>query len=247
MRRLPVVLLACLSIPAIPAAGQHAGDILLTVPGVGGPIVTSGGTWTGQYAGRVFDDGVMPTDTPYKTGSPGFDSLAGTFPAGATIRFDFAKQLLYWDGSALASPPAAMTLDYQPDQGGRSATITGSDTAGAPGFTITSVPSDGAFHEHLDYKLPDGAATGLYGLVLTLGPGAGSSGFTTSEPFLITFEQGFPTNVTAGVQAMVDVAFAPVPEPSTVALLGMAAAGGAWLAARRGRKKGLQAHARQTG
>ncbi len=244
MRRLPLLLVPCLSILAIPAVAQHAGDIELTVPVADGPIVTSGGTWIGHYAGRVFDDGVMPLAPPYETGSPGFDGLAGTFPAGATIRVDFAKQLLYWDGFALAPPPAAMTVDYQ---GVRSATITGSDTAGAPGFVITSVPTDGSFHEHLDYALPDGAATGLYGLVLTLGPGAGSSGFATSEPFLITFEQGFASNVPAGVQAMVDVAFAPVPEPSTVALLGMAATGGAWLAARRARKKAPRTQACRDG
>ncbi len=229
MRRLPILLLTCLLIPAAPAAGQHLGDVGLTVPVADGPIVTGGGSWTGEYAGRVFDEGLMPLAPPYETDSPGFSSLAGTFPAGATIRLDFAKQLLFWNGSALAPPPAAMTLDYQ---GVRSATITGSDTAGAPGFVITSVPSNGAFHEHIDYTLPDGAATGLYGIVVTLGPGAGSTGFATSEPFLMTFEQGIASNVPGGVQAMVDVAFAPVPEPSAVALVGLAA-GGAWLAVRR--------------
>jgi hypothetical protein len=234
MRCLPFVILSCLLVPAIPAAAQHQGDILLTVPTADGPIATSGGTWSGEYAGRVFDEGLMPLAAPYTTESPGFDSLAGTFPAGATIRVDFAKQLLYWDGFALAPPPAAMTLDYQ---GVRSATITGSDTAGAPGFVITSVPSTGAFHEHIDYSLPDGATTGLYGVVLTLGPGAGSTGFTTSEPFLVTFEQGFASNVPAGVQAMVDVAFAPVPEPSTLGLMGIAAAGGLWRVVRRSRKR----------
>ncbi len=222
-----------LALAAAPAFGQHAGEVLLRVPVADGPIVTSGGEWTGEYAGRVFDEGLMPLAEPYTTESPGFDSLAGTFPAGATIRLDFTKPLLYWDGIALAPPPAAMTLDYKGD---REATITGSDTAGAPGFVITSVPSNGAFHEHIDYSLPDGATTGLYGIVVTLGPGAGSTGFAASEPFLITFEQGFASNVPAGVQAMVDVAFAPVPEPSTVALTGVAL-GGAWLAARRIRKR----------
>lgn len=215
------------------AAAQHAGDVELSLPVPGGPIVTAGGTWTGQYAGRVFDEGVMPLAAPFTTASPGFDSASGTFPGGSTIRYDFVKQLLYWNGSALAAPNAAMTLDFQDV---RFATITGNDTGGAPGFVITSVPTSGplagSFHEHLDYSLPNDAADGLYGIVLTLGPGAGTTGFTTSQPFLLTFAQGTVANYQTGLATMVDAAFAPVPEPSGVALAAIAAGGG-WLALRR--------------
>ena len=134
------------------AAGQlHSGDIELSVPTPGGPIVTSGGEWVGEYAGRVFDEGIFPLAPPFVTGSPGFDSSAGTFPAGSLIRFDFVKELLYWNGTALAPPVATMMVDYQDV---RFASITGADTAGAPGFVITSVPSNGSFHEHLEYALP---------------------------------------------------------------------------------------------
>lgn len=211
---------------------QHAGDILLTVPTANGPIVTSGGEWVGTYAGRVFDEGNMPPNAPYTTGSPGFDSATGTFPAAATIRYDFVKQLLYWNGSAMATPAATMTLDYL---GSRPATVTGTDFAGAPGAVITSVPANGSFHEHLNYTLSNNAADGLYGVVLTLGPGAGSTGFTTSEPFLVTFALGSFDNYATGLATMVDAAFAPVPEPSGIALAA-AAAGGGWLALRRARK-----------
>lgn len=214
------------------ALAQHAGDVLLTVPTANGPIVTSGGEWVGTYAGRVFDEGIMPATAPYTTGSPGFDSAAGTFPAAATIRYDFVKQLLYWNGSALAVPAATMTLDYV---GNRPATITGTDFAGAPGAVITSVPSNGSFHEHLNYTLTSNAAAGLYGVVLTLGPDGGSTGFTASEPFLVTFSRGSFDNYAAGLSTMVDAAFAPVPEPSGIALAA-AAAGGGWLALRRARK-----------
>lgn len=218
------------------AHGQgHPTDIELAVPTVGGPIVTDGGGWVGQYAGRVFDDGVMPTSPPYTTGSPGFDSLSGTFPAGSTIRFDFVKPLLYWNGTALAAPNVAMTVDYQNT---RFASITGGDAAGGPGFVISSVTSTGAFHEHMDFTLPNDAASGLYGIVLTLGPGGASTGFTTSDPFLVTFARGNVPDYTTGLSVMVDAAFA-VPEPGlAVAALAVAAGG---LAMRRcGRRATLR-------
>jgi hypothetical protein len=134
----------------------------------------------------------------------------------------------------MATPAATMTLDYQ---GNRPATITGADFAGAPGAVITSVPLNGSFHEHVNYTLSSDATPGLYGVVLTLGPGGGSTGFTTSEPFLVTFSRGTVDNYATGLSTMVDAAFAPVPEPSGIALAA-AAAGGGWLALRRARKAG---------
>lgn len=213
-------------------AQVHSGDIELSVPTAGGPIVTDGGDWTGTYAGRVFE-GVFPLTAPFTTDAPGFDSLTGTFPAGDTIRLDFVKQLLFWDGSALVSPNVGMTLDYQ---GVRSATITGTDFGGLSGFVITSVPSNGAFHEHIDYAVPNTAADGLYGVVLTLGPGSPTTAFTTSDAFLVTFEQGTsltPTSYDAGMQAMVDVAFVPEPGGLLMAVAGIA--GGSLLLRRRRR------------
>ncbi len=218
MKRLVFIALATAAAltGSVARAQVHFDDIQLSVPVTDGPIVTAGGDWTGTYAGRVFE-GIF--DAGGQAGSPGFDSPGGTFDPAATIRFDFAKQLLYWNGSALA---------------------TGTELAGGPGFVITSVPGTGAFHDHLDYTVSAGAAAGLYGLVLTLGPGGSGMGFTQSEPFLVTFLQGnldLP-EYQAGMEALVDVAFAPVPEPSTVGLLGIAAVAGGWLASRRAWKKG---------
>jgi hypothetical protein len=213
------------------AAAQHSGDVVLSVPAAGGPIATGGGIWTGTYAGRVFE-GVFPVSAPCTTYAPGFDSLTGTFPAGDTIRLDFAKELLFWDGAALVAPNVGMTLDYQ---GVRSATISGADVGGLSGFVITSVPSNGSFHEHIDYTVPNTAADGLYGVVLTLGPGSPTTAFTTSDSFLVTFEQGTSlssASYAAGMQAMVDVAL--VPEPGGL-LLALAGIGGGWLVLRRSR------------
>lgn len=211
------------------AAAQHTGDVELTVPAANGPIVTSGGDYAGAYAGRVFE-GVMPGATPLETNAPGFDSLNGTFPANAQIRFDFVKQLLYWNGTALTTPTSSLTASYGST---KTATIGGGDTQGLPGFVIAPANAQGAFHTHMFFSLPGDAAAGLYGAVLTLGPGPGATGFATSDSFLIAFSNGTFDQPTVGLDAMVDVAFAPVPEPSTCVLAGCGILGVACLARRR--------------
>jgi hypothetical protein len=229
LRQLFAGMLLMLVLVSSAVAQIHSGDIELSVPVSGGPIVTGGGIWTGTYAGRVFE-GVFPVSAPFTTDAPGFDSLTGTFPAGDTIRLDFAKELLFWDGAALVAPNVGMTLDYQ---GVRSATISGADVGGLSGFVITSVPSNGSFHEHIDYTVPNTAADGLYGVVLTLGPGSPTTAFTTSDSFLVTFEQGTSlssASYAAGMQAMVDVALVP-----GGLLLALAGIGGGWLVLRRSR------------
>jgi hypothetical protein len=213
------------------AHAQHSGDIELDVLVANGPIVTSGGDYTGTYAGRVFE-GVMPSITPLETDAPGFDSLNGTFPANAQIRFDFVKQLLYWNGTALTTPASSLTVSYGSS---KTATIGGGDTAGLPGFVIAPADSAGAFHKHMFFSLPDGAAAGLYGAVMTLGPGPGATGFTTSDSYLVAFSNGSFLDQAAGLDAMVDVAFAPVPEPSTWVLAGTGLAAAVWRAFRRKR------------
>lgn len=234
MKRSLLMLTAMILMPTGAARAQHVTDVILSVPVTNGPIVTSGGSWTGQYAGRVFDDGIMPSAPPYNTTSPGFDGVNGTFPGGSVIRLDFVKELLFWNGSALVAPTTTMTVSY----GGRSGSVTGSDTAGQPGFIVSSVPPEGSFHIHPTYGLPSDAAAGLYGLVLTLGPATGTTGFTTSDSFLVTVARGAVPNYTTGLSTMVDAAFAPVPEPSGAALAAVAAAG-AWLALRKTRKPSL--------
>ncbi|MFM8494478.1 MAG: hypothetical protein ACKOEM_02990 [Planctomycetia bacterium] len=231
MKRSLLMLTAVMLISIGTARAQHVTDVILSVPVTNGPIVTSGGSWTGQYAGRVFDDGIMTSVPPYTATSPGFDGIIGTFPSGSVIRLDFVKELLYWNGSALVPPAATMTVSY----GGRSGSISATDTSGKPGFIVSSVTPDGSFHIHPTYALPNDAAAGLYGLVLTLGPATGTTGFTTSDSFLVTMARGTVPNYSTGLSTMVDAAFAPVPEPSAAVLVAVAAGGG-WLALRTTRK-----------
>lgn len=190
------------------ASADAVVDVNLSIPTSGSPLLTTGGTWTGIYAGKVFE-GFIPTSS---TTDPGFFASAGTFATGSRIRIDFTKELLFWNGSSLATPAAGLTISTGP----RSATITGTSFSGAPGIFLSTVPTNGSYHMHPTWSLPAGAAIGIYGVVATLGPDGATTGFTTSAPFLVTFEKGVSPNYEAGLNAMVNAAL--VPEPSAVVL-----------------------------
>ena len=189
-----------------------------------GRLVTDGGVYTtGSFAGRVFEGEMAPGNPNNDTIEPGFDVAVGTLTSGDQIRFDFVQQLLYWNGTALTTPPADLTVKF----GSNSRTISGTDTAGLAGFIVGTTGLNGGFHTDLTWAVPNTAADGLYGVVLTLGPAAGTTGFTASEPFLMGFVNGDPLtlNVAGGLEAMANVALAPVPEPSSIALAGLGVVG----------------------
>lgn len=199
-------------------------DINMSVPSFGSPLVTTGGTWTGTYAGRVFE-GFIPSSS---TGDPGFFAPAGTFASGSRIRIDFTQELLFWNGSSLVAPSSGLTIATGP----RSATITGTSFGGTPGIFLTTAPADGSYHFHATWSLPGAAATGLYGVVATLGPDGATTGFTQSAPFLVTFEKGAVANYEAGLNAMVNAALVPEPNALGLTLAGLAAAA-TWLRRRK--------------
>jgi hypothetical protein len=193
-------------------AQAHDTDIQLLL--INSRLATSGGSYSGSLNGRVFE-GVLPANGVVS--APGFDSAAGLLQPGEKIRFDFVREVLYWNGTALTSSPRSMTVGY----GSSQATLLANDFGGKTGFEIAGGDAMGAFHHHPYFSIGSGAPAGLYGVVLTLGP-AGTSTFGTSEPFLMAFRRNASAlNPQAGLDAMAATLVA-VPEPST---LGLAAAG----------------------
>lgn len=209
---------------------QHA-DVDIVV--ASGQLATEGGVFTtGSFADRVFEGELAPGSPNNTTIEPGFDALAGTLQSGDQVRFDFVQQLLYWNGTALTAPPSSLTVSL----GGNSRTISGTDTSGLAGFLLATAAANGSFHQDMTWSLPNTATDGLYGVVLTLGPEAGTTGFTTSDPFVIGFVNGTVADVEGGLAAMANVAL--VPEPSSVALA-LAGAAGVVAGGRRRRRVGM--------
>lgn len=193
-------------------AQTHATDIQLLL--INSRLTTSGGSYSGPLNGRVFE-GVLPVNG--FNDAPGFDSGAGLLQPGEKIRFDFVREVLYWNGTALTTSQRSMTVGY----GSSQATVSPTDFGGKAGFEIAGGDAMGAFHHHPFFSIGSGAPAGLYGVVLTLGP-AGTNRFGTSEPFLMAFRRNAGAlNPEAGLDAMAATLVA-VPEPST---LGLAAAG----------------------
>ena len=120
---------------------------------------------------------------------------------------------------------AAMTTPAVCCAGGAELVTHAVDAGGVlfAGFLVATADGSGGFHKNMTWSLSNTAADGLYGVVLTLGPEAGTTGFTTSDPFLIGFVNGSVADVPLGFAAMVNVAL--VPEPSSMALAALGVAG----------------------
>jgi hypothetical protein len=209
--RINSLLLWCMAVAIVLMASNsyaqsHAGDIELLL--INSRLVTSGGSYSGPLNGRVFEGAL---NTNGFTSNPGFDSAAGLLQPGGTIRFDFVREVLYWNGTAITTSPRSLTVFL----GSSQATLTPTDFSGKAGFEIAGGDVTGAFHQHLNFTFGNSVPVGLYGAVLTLGP-AGTSTFGTSEPFLMAFSRG-ATNRAAGLDAMAATLVA-VPEPTTLGL-----------------------------
>lgn len=192
-------------------AQAHANDIQLLL--INSRLTTTGGTYAGSLNGRVFE-GSFPRASG-QTGDPGFGSAAEFLASGEKIRFDFVREVLYWNGTALTQSPRSVTATTL---AGLSSTLSPTDFGGKAGVEIGGGDVlTGAFHHHLNFSFGgSNAPNGVYGLIMTLGA-AGTASFGTSEPFLIAFHRGSSgLNPAAGVDAM--AALVAVPEPSTLVL-----------------------------
>ncbi|HMN96270.1 MAG TPA: hypothetical protein PKC43_08155 [Phycisphaerales bacterium] len=162
---------------ALPAAAQHAGDVLLAIEG--GAIVTGAiGEDSSIEIGEVVFVGTFgDSGFPGFTANPGFDAFAGTFPPQSTIGFDILEPLQRWSGAGFdVVPDHSMTVSFL------SLSVT---TGGGfvPGFALT-VPANGSFHRHYSMFVdgPGGAAAspGVYLLVRSFRSSA--PGIDPSEP-----------------------------------------------------------------
>lgn len=200
----------------------HVGDIELEIDG--GKLVTH----NGRYFESAFTTLISGTPSVYRSTSPGFDSAPGLLvydPEGDNpqqIGFNVLGPLLYWDGAELKSPQVGLGLDLT--WAFDTLRVTGTNGPVTAGFSLGgATDANGSFHEHVTFEIADYAAFGAYGVLLELTP-AGSSTFSTSDPFLIVFNRGLGAEeFEAGVDAMVHLT--AVPEPSSVALAGLGAAG----------------------
>lgn len=195
---------AAAALASCPAAlAQHAGDIGLRV--AGGRIVTTEITG-GGYGGdrRVFGATFGDTGVAWFTANPGFDAMAGAFPAGSRLGFRFAGPLLAWDGDSFepTSPDGALAGERL-----RISFLTASATSGAGpvnGFDLAVQP-DGGWHRHLNMTLQaaTGAAApeaGVYLARLELYSTAAGIG-ASEETWLVMNANASPADVAAAFAA----------------------------------------------
>jgi hypothetical protein len=208
-------------------------------------IVTGGhddGTNQDLPVVRVFgyDFAEDPAD-PYFAQDPGFNAAAGSgLPAGSQLSFNLRGPLSYWDG--VGSPsfgafPSEESILF--NFGASNRVVTGA-SGFQTGFNLQTVNADGSIHRHLnsflwgsdDNAVPAGpgpwgagdgiqAADGIYLLEMELD--SSSSSIANSLPFWVVFNNGLDEEVHDAAIAHVEETLAP--EPNSLALLTLAAAG----------------------
>lgn len=141
---------------------------------------------------------------PFWTDDPCYGSTADSgLPAGSQVGFNILSDLLYWDGNGpvnFGPVPSGEQIRLKYGFNSRQA---GTGTGFVAGFNFQTVPSDGAFHRHINYFLlgPDGnsvaaiqdgiqAADGIYLLEIEL---TSTAGITSSDPIWLVF-RNFPSS-----------------------------------------------------
>jgi hypothetical protein len=237
-----VLLLVCVVAVAIlsPSIGRaHEGDVAIKV--IDNKIVV--GDWIVDgvslepcpvFAGRFNDTG----ENPNWTDEPGFDSAVGTWPVPSSLSFNILDAVRVWDGSDFDEvADQQIRLSYATQSA-----VTPTTPSIVAGFSV-GVSSSGAWHRHLGFELLDStyvngfAADGIYQLKLELI--SSDALITKSAPFYLVLRQDENPSDNIGTLAQHEAAIGylePVPEPSSVVLLSIAAVavfGAMW---RRSRK-----------
>ncbi len=179
MRQFRSVWMLTLTLAACVAVAQpHGGDVVLTV--------TDGHIVTNAYDGVTTEPWCLFTGAfggTNQTNDPGFDSLAGTFPANAEVGFTIRRAVRRWNGADFSTiPPERIAVSWGPLGPVESPA---GDTP-VQGFTLNA-SSNGSFHYHYTFRLTAPASPGAYLLELELWSTHGAVG--PSEPFWLVFNK----------------------------------------------------------
>jgi len=174
----------------------------------------------------------------FNDGTPGWDR-GPTLPSGSQLSLRLTAPLAYWNPQTGAEDPlpipqgrisilgAGGTAEVAAGSGGNPTGISGTNPLFIDAFTS---------HHHVAWEILNADAPGLYGLWARLestNPAAFAA--APSDPFLVVLNWGITDS--AAYNTGVDrLALTAVPEPSTLALAGLAvAAAAAWRWPRRNR------------
>lgn len=171
-----------------------------------GPVTADVGVqvWSGGH----FQEN--PLD-PFWTDDPCYGSTVdGGLPPGSEVGFNILSDLLYWDGHGPTSFGPVPDGEQLRVKYGFMTRHAGTGTGCVAGFNFQTVPSDGAFHRHINYFLlgsdgnsipadQDGiqAADGVYLLEIEL---TSTAGVASSDPIWLVFRNFPASDPLAGVK-----------------------------------------------
>lgn len=196
------------------------------------PALDHEGHWFHVFPGEF---GEEATDPANFTDHPGFAGAG--FNPGDLLGFNVVRELLYWDGSAMAAVPANHSLEIRNII---NSTIVTGVSGFQTGFTFATADADGDVHQHVHFMLhgpgePSALTPGGYGLWLQLT----SPQYGTSNDFVIMLNYGLDQeDFEAGVHYVGEHL---IPEPSGALLFAVPAL----LALRRSRTLRLQGRLRK--
>jgi len=236
----PVRTALCLVITVMAGLARHASGhgapFVVGHDAPTGKITVSPGIYRNLALEELFvldpDVGIVSND-----GTPGWTRSAA-LPAGTALDIRFLSPLLYWNPQTAASEPLPVpNASLVVDSAGGTTFISAAGPGSPAGIGGTNPSFLASFtsHHHVAWEILTPDASGLYGLWASLestNPAAFAA--QPSDPFLVVLNWGITdsTKYDTGVDRLAATA---VPEPSALALVGIACAVVGWRWRRRSR------------